>query len=215
MTVIGFGYKKHSGKDTAAEVLVNHFSYKNFGFGDPIKEVGKDVFHFSDQQCDGDKKTEVDEFWGVSPARLFQIIGTELFRERLTEILPEQFDRDVWIRSMERRLEKHEGDHVTISDVRFPNEAEMLKQKFGATLCLIDTPKEDRLSRGGKEDSRSEHHPSECALDGWDGWDLVIDNSGSLKEFETAVKSIGFNAMEPYPMIGASTMLPNVSEYNS
>ncbi len=195
MNVIGFGYKKHSGKDEAAKVLKQDLGFSQFAFADPIKEdIGKGVFGFTDEQCDGDKKTEVDPFWGVSPSRIFQVVGTELFRERLPELV-DSIGRDFWVRAMSRSIRQSDAENIVISDVRFPNEAEMVKEEFDGTLCRIETPLDRRLKWGDASDSRDDDHPSERALDGYDGWDVTVRNTGTLSQFHNSVRVVAQTIM--------------------
>ena len=65
-----------------------------------------------------------------------------------------------------------------ITDVRYPNEAEMVLAR-GGKLVRIDRPGVTRLD-----------HPSECALDDWSDWDHVIENDGTLGEFEDKVRAL-------------------------
>jgi len=34
------------------------------------------------------------------------------------------------------------------------------------------------------------NHPTECALDDWSDWDHVIENNGTLDEFEATVRAL-------------------------
>ena len=42
--IIGLAGKKGSGKDTIAEYLCAQYGFINYGFGDPIKEIGRIMF---------------------------------------------------------------------------------------------------------------------------------------------------------------------------
>ena len=66
----------------------------------------------------------------------------------------------------------HPGRPVVVTDVRFLDEAEALKN-LGAVLV--------RLERAGAgAPSGLPKHVSETELDLWQGWDYLLDNSGSL-----------------------------------
>ena len=54
--IIGLSGKKGSGKDTIAEYLCVQYGFINYGFGDPIKEIGRIMFDFTDEQLYGNKK---------------------------------------------------------------------------------------------------------------------------------------------------------------
>jgi hypothetical protein len=65
-----------------------------------------------------------------------------------------------------------------ITDTRFPNEAEAVKQKGGIVV---------RVNRNGVKPVNS--HPSEVGLDNWD-FDHVIENNGSIEDLIEKVKAI-------------------------
>ena len=54
--IIGLSGKKRSGKDTVAEYLCAHYGFINYGFGDPIKEIARIMFQFTDEQLYGNQK---------------------------------------------------------------------------------------------------------------------------------------------------------------
>jgi hypothetical protein len=189
--VIAFGYKKHSGKDAAGDYLVEG-DYEKKAFAAPIKEgIGKGVFGFDDEQCYGDDKGVPDDFWDVSPGRIFQIVGTDLFRKGLQEHFPEKFNGQIWARAVCRdMIEKQKRGEIgkyVFTDVRFPDEARFLRQHFNTTIVHVECPDDLRQERSG-EDDRSDSHDSEKALDGYEKWDFVIDNSGSLTDLYLSVQ---------------------------
>lgn len=83
------------------------------------------------------------------------------------------------------------GVNIMITDVRFPNEVEAC-QKIGflaIRLNVTDTTQRDRLfARDGLEpDPAALTHVSETALDEFEGFDIVLDNNGSIADCLTAV----------------------------
>lgn len=65
-----------------------------------------------------------------------------------------------------------------VTDVRFPNEAQAIKERGGLLV---------RINRGTPADNQ---HISETALDDYEGFDIVIDNNGTLDELKEKVKEI-------------------------
>lgn len=65
-----------------------------------------------------------------------------------------------------------------ISDVRFPNEAEAIKDRNGI------------LIRVERNTGNTEMHDSEIALDNYKNWDYVIDNNGTIEELIEKVRDI-------------------------
>lgn len=174
--IIGFGHKRRRGKDLACEIVQAQLSYmEQFEdhiridhFARSIKEgIGVGVFGFNPSQLYGEHKTTVDPFWGITPRDVFQRFGTE--------VMHTLFGADVWARTLVRRALNEPDKHVLVGDVRFPHEVEALKE-LGAILIKIDrdVPPSD--------DPAEDLHASETALDGWDGWDHVILNNGTIEE---------------------------------
>jgi hypothetical protein len=65
-----------------------------------------------------------------------------------------------------------------ITDVRFPNEADAIKQEEGILI---------RVNRSGVGPVND--HESETSLDGW-GFDYIIDNDSTLGSLKRKVKEI-------------------------
>lgn len=172
--IIGFGHKRRRGKDLACEIVAEQLAsvledaIRIDHFADSIKEgIGAGVFGFSEAQLYGDLKTVVDPFWGITPRDVFQRFGTE--------VMHTLFGADIWARTLVRRAMNEPKAHVLVGDVRFPHEVEALK-RLGAILIRIDRDVPP------SEDPAEDRHRSETALDGWDGWDHVILNNGTIED---------------------------------
>ncbi|GAA0946055.1 hypothetical protein [Actinocorallia libanotica] len=99
---------------------------------------------------------------------LLQRTGTEAGRGVLGE--------DVWVNAL---LGPWDGRPLVVSDVRFPNEAQRVRDLGGVVV---------RVVRPGVEPGRTAHR-SETALDEWP-FDAVIENSGSLGDLSRAVSKL-------------------------
>lgn len=93
---------------------------------------------------------------------------------------------------------KGEYPNWIITDLRFPNEYEAVKQRGGITIrvnrynstCVcVDDSSLDCLTPC----SRKPQHESEVALDHVTDWDYVIDNSGTIEELVEKVRTILVN----------------------
>jgi len=164
--IVGISGKKRSGKDHMADRLVEEHGYEKFSLADPIKEAAKEIFGFTEEQVNGDRKEEEDEYWGLSPRQVLQEMGTDMFRE--------QYGGDIWLDSLHRTLSLELPEKVVIPDIRFPNEVEVV-QSWGGHVVRINA--EWRLAS-------QDNHASETALDDYTGFDSVIDNNDSLEQFE-------------------------------
>ena len=77
-----------------------------------------------------------------------------------------------------------EGVVPYFTDVRFPDEADGLRS-IGYRVVRVTVTRETQTRRlasrdGIAPDRAALEHPSETALDGYDGFDLVVDNDGPL-----------------------------------
>jgi hypothetical protein len=108
-----------------------------------------------------------------------QFYGTQVRRAQ---------DSDYWVkRALEPAVEAvASGVDVYFSDCRFPNEVVGARRLGFFTVRLEISPDVQRdrlLARDGLEpDPVALAHESECALDGFGGFDLVWDNDGTVDE---------------------------------
>ena len=81
---------------------------------------------------------------------------------------------------MRRQLSQHRlADYIFVTDVRFPNEAELIRENGGVVV---------RVDRGDYiADENANKHSTETVMDNYK-FDVVIRNNGDLKQLESAVK---------------------------
>lgn len=163
--IIGISGKLKSGKDETAR-LIEMITFKPFyrkKFADKLKGMiavllSCDVNRLEDQNF---KEAPLGYGWnGLTPRYLMQTLGTEWGRTI--------YD-DIWVQATMSTL--HPEKSYIITDVRFPNEAEAIK-KVGGKVIRINRPSE----------SNTGNHPSETALDNYQGFDYIITNDDTLTE---------------------------------
>ena len=155
MRLIGIAGKARSGKDTAANYLLEKLGddWSSASFADPMKAMlGVIGVNCSDAAKDLPKNQ-----YGVSTRHMLQTLGTEWGRDGIGS--------DFWIDVFEMY---NAGQSVIVPDVRFENEADLVR-KNGILIHI--------KGRGGIKGN----HVSEQAVNIKDG-DIVIDNNGSLAE---------------------------------
>ena len=170
--IIGItGHARH-GKDSTADVIVKYFGYKKHALADVMKEACRVIFGWTDEHLYGDKKDMVDERFGVSPRHALQSLGTEWGQYKLSEYdsFKETTGRKLWVNSLLNRVH---GDTV-IADVRFPHEAEAIRER-GGFIIRVNRDYEIDLS-----------HESERAIDEINP-DFTIQNRGNLIDLEWVV----------------------------
>jgi hypothetical protein len=176
MLVIGLGATAQVGKDTAATYLEKKYPgrFKRVAFADKLKQITMDLFGLSWEQCYGPQeiKEAIDPRYGKSPRKIMQEVG-----EKMREIYP-----DIWVDTVfHTTIPKHEKegyDCFAASDMRYPNEADGIRRRFGFAV---------RVDRDGVGVEVGKEHSSETALKDYKYFDFTIDNNGSFEEFYTRV----------------------------
>ena len=184
-----------SGKDTVADYLVNFHEFRRESFANTLKDAVAAVFGWDRTMLEGRTKEarewreQVDPWWAarldmptLTPRWVLQYWGTEVCRRA--------FHDDIWIASLENKL-RNSRDNIVISDCRFPNEIESLKQAGGSIVWVqrgtLPDWYEDAVSAnqgnnmGLNAMKMRKIHASEWAWLGSD-FDVVIDNNGSIDD---------------------------------
>jgi hypothetical protein len=104
MIIIGITGKKFHGKDTVADCLVTNYSFTKMAFADPLKEVCKTLFGFSDAQLYGKEKETKDPKWKITPRKAFQFIGTDLIRNMMYRLIP-GIGKDFWVYCLMHKID--------------------------------------------------------------------------------------------------------------
>lgn len=173
--LIGVLGKKFHGKDTVADYIVKQYGYKKRSFAEPLKQICKILFNFSDEQLYGDKKEEVDERWNITPRKALQHFGYHM-RYNVKDLIPDVEDK-FWIEYLKKTYDVK--DKVVIADVRHQNEVNMIHELGGIVVKVVrDIP------------SSGDRHISETESDGIKDVDYVLDNSSTLEYLYGQIDSI-------------------------
>ena len=150
--VYGIIGRKHSGKDTVANIMRNEtnceYKFLSFAFADNLKRILKELFgfpnlsYFTDQSL---KEVVHPEYSHKTPRELMQWFGTDLIRAN--------FGADFWIKRLKNEIEQkikyfsktYEKIVIVITDVRFKNEASFLENEYNASMVYVDA--DERLPK--------------------------------------------------------------------
>lgn len=165
--IIGIAGKKFSGKDTLGNFFVDKYEYEQIAYADPLKEIGK-LFGFTHEQLYGSKKEELDDFWKVSPRKFLQFVGTDLFRNNSNTISP-NMGPNTWTNIVKKKIQDNPNKCFVVTDVRFPNEAELVKELGGIIIKL------------NRHSIHNDDHASESLIDSLTS-DFEFDNNGSIED---------------------------------
>lgn len=206
--ILGF---KGSGKDTAGEYLVREHGFELESFANPLKDAVSAVFGWDRNLLEGSTEEsrswrELPDTWWeqklnwdshpgkklsqrFTPRFALQYFGTEIFRGH--------FHDDIWILSLSNRI--RDKERVVITDCRFPNEFQTIKQFNGLTFRVKRGPDPDWYDiayRASMKDPDALKlinsigiHSSEWA---WLScpFDAVIENSGTISDLQENVKCL-------------------------
>jgi len=191
-----------SGKDTVANYLVDEHNYQRDSFAGALKDAVASVFGWDRQLLEGatpearEWREQVDAWWAerldmptLTPRWVLQYWGTEVCRK--------SFHNDIWIASLEHRLLQQDSD-IVISDVRFPNEVEVIKKAGGKVWwvqrgSLPDWYPQGMLASNGYIDAVKQLEEQNVHISEW-AWlqtvfDLVLNNNSTVNHLYSKISS--------------------------
>ena len=192
-----------SGKDTIADYLVGFHGYRRDSFAGTLKDAVAAVFGWDRELLEGRTpearawREQVDSWWAkrlnmptLTPRWVLQYWGTEVCRRA--------FHDDIWIAALEARLSRR-SDNTVISDVRFPNEIQSIRNAGGKIVWvkrgILPYWYDSAVAANQQVQSAVAYlqaqgvHISETA---WVGtrFDYEIDNNGTIDELYTNITNL-------------------------
>lgn len=160
--------KAKSGKNLIANIIKNNIYNKKtiiLAYAFYLKEYAKNI-----SSWDGNENNK--------PRTLLQELGIELIKNKI--------DENLLIRRMLEDIEIYSYffDIVIISDARFANEINVIKDKYEDVITIHVDGIENDLT----DEQRS--HITENALDNYDKYDYIIKNNGTKKDLEEKIDMI-------------------------
>ena len=164
--IIGIAGYKGSGKDSLGEILTTTFGWNKMSFAQPIKDLVHNTFGIDKailSGTDGEREFRelpLPDWFNLSSRDMLQKVGMA-FRENL--------HKDIWVKILENQYNSCK-EHVVITDVRFPNEVEMIN-KHGFVVCVK------------RDGFYGDSHESEHALDGH-AFSYAFNNDGTKEALQ-------------------------------
>lgn len=142
MILIGLLGYNGAGKDTVADYLVQHHKFQKIAFGDALKDAVASIFGWDRQLLQGDTvqsrqwRETVDDYWQTTPRKVLETFGTDVCRQH--------YDTHLWIKSLHKKLlnmiNNNEDAHIVVTDCRFDNEIQLIKQLNGYLIRIERDP---------------------------------------------------------------------------
>lgn len=180
--IIGLGFKKESGKDTAADALCANAGFQRASFSDfMFHEIIEHMPHFLPELyklimgIEPHGRGEIYDMLAHNPRhpavrRLLQNWGTELRRAQ---------DENYWVNKMitKLRLIPYRERRVVITNVRYASEFYGIKSNFDDVYMIrIDRPGLENFDTH-TSDTEGEKLP----------WDVIIRNDGTIADLHASV----------------------------
>lgn len=188
MRIIGLCGLIGSGKNTVAEHLMEHHYYISVSFAETLKDAAACIFGWDRDMLEGATPEDraarelKDEWWSerlgfdVSPRYMLQYLGTEVMRNNLHP--------DIWTLSAEKLIKENPWEQYVFTDVRFPNEAAMIRRIGGKVW---------HVRRGELPEwfgQNPEHiHVSEISWNN-ETFDATIYNDGTIEDLKTTIDNL-------------------------
>lgn len=159
--------KAESGKSLVASIIKDYYSKHDIktvvvSYASYLKGYAKEVLGW-----DGNEKSKPREF--------LQQVGVELIKNRIkSNMLIDRIIDDVKVYS-------YFFDVIVISDARFIDEIELIRNNFSNVSVIHVLGKDNSLT------IKEKNHSTETGLDSYNDYDFVVNNSGNLDELKEKV----------------------------
>jgi hypothetical protein len=186
-----------SGKDTIADYLVNIHEFRRDSFAATLKDAVAAVFGWDRDMLEGRSRSsrewreQQDVWWSqrlgreITPRWVLQHWGTEVCRQG--------FHDAIWIASLENKL-RRTSDDVVISDCRFPNEIQAIRNQGGYVIRVVRGPDPEWFECAQQTPNEMSRlypkiHASEYSWAATD-FDRIIKNDGSLDDLYSEINNL-------------------------
>ena len=189
--------QKRAGKDTISDYIKGQVMASRVSFADPVRDVCRAYFGWTEEWLLGKHKEDVDPYWGISPRQAMQYLGTEVGRVGMAENYPEfksVTGDSIWIKSAKKNIRvKSSKEYISnygkirafiIPDMRFLNEYDAMKEmeNEGYKVITIGVRRDGLPSDSHASETEIRYCVEKC--------DFIIDNNKEISDLEDSVDEI-------------------------
>ena len=189
--------QKRAGKDTISDYIKGQVMASRVSFADPVRDVCRAYFGWTEEWLLGKHKEDVDPYWGISPRQAMQYLGTEVGRVGIAENYPEfksVTGDSIWIKSAKKNIRvKASKEYISnygkirafiIPDMRFLNEYDAMKEmeNEGYKVITIGVRRDGLPSDSHASETEIRYCVEKC--------DFIIDNNKEISDLEDSVDEI-------------------------
>lgn len=138
--IIVIAGRRGSGKDTAADYLVEKHGYTRISFADIPKRAVSVMFGWPMEMLDGKtaesrfEREQVDEWWSKELDQ--EVIPVEMLKYFATELVRDNLNQRMWVLALKRLITRTPEVKFVISDGRFFEDLELIKELGGARFGI-------------------------------------------------------------------------------
>jgi hypothetical protein len=183
VAIIGVTGPMGAGKDAVAAALKSAGTgYEIKRFAAALRQVVSILTGLRVEDTEtGEGKATYLPAWGMTVGQMLQRLGTDAVRENLHP--------DAWVLALFSTIGA--DDRVIISDVRFPNEVQAIRDR-GGIIVRVTRPGGATEKDALRHDGRDTAHASETACD--ELWSTVphvsILNTGTLEQLDDLIANV-------------------------
>lgn len=155
--LLGLTGKKGVGKDTFADYLVNKYGFVKLAFANQLRNILKKTFDWTDEHFNRENKEKECKKWKITPREAMQLMGTEVLRELFNTKINTTIDNVKYtyhIKYIHNMIKKLKGKNIIISDVRFQDEINYIKNSDGLVILINKNTKSNQFSNHKSENQQ-------------------------------------------------------------
>lgn len=173
--VLGLCGRARAGKDTVATMFKTAYPMlRQLQIGSPVKHASMSLFGFTSRQVDGPEKDILDDRYQCTPRELMMWLATSTIQKCGAS----HFSTRLGTPRLQELINECSTTPVIITDVRFEQDAQLVRSFEGSIVRIVRNMDEVMLARKFEKDT----HRVNC--------DHLIRNDGTEEDLRRRVESL-------------------------